>query len=79
MPHPQAAGTILCRNRRTGEPVFINPKAKPTIGDLVAVRHPSGFRVEAYFGQPFIGVIVTANQYAYRVETSNANPDLHTR
>lgn len=63
-PPKAEACSILCRNRRTGDFVFIDPIEIPSPGDLVAVVSARGFRVEIYDGQPFVGVIVSAEDYA---------------
>ena len=62
----QAEAAILCRNRRTGDYVFVNSTIPPVIGDLVAVATERGFRVELFSGQPHAGVVTAAKDYAER-------------
>ena len=57
--------SILCRNRRTGDFVFVDKTQTPSHGDLVAVVSVRGFRVEIYDGQPFVGVIVPVENYGH--------------
>lgn len=64
-PPKAEAYSILCRNRRTGDFVFVDQSQTPLPGDLVAVVSARGFRVEIYDGQPFVGVIVSAEDYAH--------------
>lgn len=52
--------TLLCRNRRTGGFVFVNPNIKPSEGDLVAVRYGARLTIESFVGQANLGVIVDA-------------------
>lgn len=58
--HPHRRDTLLCRNRRTGDFLFIDRQQRPTIGDLVAVLNGDTVRVEAYSGQRCLGLIVPA-------------------
>lgn len=67
-PQKAEARSILCRNRRTGDLVFIDPTQTPSPGDLVAVVSARGFRVEVYDGQSFVGVIVPAYAYAHCID-----------
>ncbi len=62
----QTGKTILCCNQRTGGFVFVKLSSEPApqIGDLVVVQGSGDYlRVETFYGQPMVGVIVPAIEW----------------
>lgn len=54
---------ILCRNRRTGGIVFVNPNIKPVEGSFVAVKSNGRLIVELFNGQACLGVVAEAKAW----------------